>query len=81
MIKFMFERTDYKDDDRLELEIKKALRLNKGVKLAVLASRDSFTTFTLVVDVPFSDNKAKFLHSLLKNATLPITNVWRIKND
>lgn len=80
MIKFMFERTDYKDDS-LVLKIRKALRISKDVQLAVLASRDSFTTFTLVVDVPHSEKRAQLLHRLLKNASLPITNVWRIKND
>lgn len=80
MIKFMFERTDYKDDDGIVLKIRKALRISEDVQLAVLAQRDSFTTFTLIVDVPFSENRARLLHSLLKNAELPITNVWRIKN-
>lgn len=77
----MFERTDYKDDDGLVLKIRKALRLSKDVQLTVLASLDSFTTFTLVVDVPHSEGRARLLHSLLKNASLPITNVWRLKND
>jgi hypothetical protein len=81
MIKFMLERTDYKDDDGLVLKIRKALRISKDVQLAVLASRDSFTTFTLVIDVPHSEKRAELLHRLLKNASLPITNVWRIKND
>nr|DAR95728.1 MAG TPA: hypothetical protein [Caudoviricetes sp.] len=80
MIKFMFERTDYKDDDGLVSKIRKARRISKDVQLSVIASRDSFTTFTLVVDVPYSEQRARLLHVLLKNASLPITNVWRIKN-
>ena len=80
MIKFMFERTDYKDDDGIVLKIREALRISKDVQLSVLSSRDSFTTFTLVVKVPYSEQRARLLHSLLKNASLPITNLWRIKD-
>ena len=81
MIKFMFERTDYEDDDGLVLKIRKALRISKDVQLAVLVHHFSFKKFTLLVDVPHSEKRAQLLHRLLKNASLPITNVWRVKND
>lgn len=80
MIKFMFERTELKNDDELIFKIRKALRLSKDVKISLSESWTSFTTYTLMVDVPYHDRRAKFMHRLLKNASLPITNVWRIKN-
>lgn len=81
MIKFMFKRTTLNGDEDLIFRVRKALRIRKDVKIAVLESMDSFDAFTLAVDVPYSEKRVQLLHSLLKNASLPITNVWRLKND
>lgn len=81
MIKFMLKRTTYIEDPELVLKIRKALKIRKSVELVVRDSPDSLDRFMLGVNVPYSEKRAAVLHSLLKNSHLPITNVWRLKND
>ena len=81
MIKFMLQRTTFTNEAELVLKIRKALKIRKSVELVVRDSLDSFDRFTLGIGVPYSEKRAAVLHSLLKNSHLPITNVWRLKND
>lgn len=77
----MLQRTTYTEYPELALKIRKAFKIRKSVELELLDSPDSFDRFTLGVNVPYSEKRAAVLHSLLKNSHLPITNVWRLKND
>lgn len=79
MIKFMLQRTTFTNEPELVLKIRKALKIRDSVELVVRDPQDSFDRFTL--GVPYSEKRAAVLHSLLKNSHLPITNVWRLKND
>ena len=77
----MFKRTTLNGGEDLIFRIRKALKIRKSVELVVRVSPDTFDRFTLGVEVPYSEKRAAVLHSLLKNSHLPITNVWRLKND
>ena len=81
MIKFMLQRTTFTNEPELVFKIRKALKIRKAVELVVRDSPDSFDRFTLGIRVPYSEKRVAVLHSLLKNSHLPITNVWRLKND
>lgn len=77
----MFKRTTLNGGEDLIFRIRKVLKIRKSVELVVRVSPDTFDRFTLGVGVPYSEKRAAVLHSLLKNSHLPITNVWRLKND
>ena len=77
----MLQRTTFTNESELVLKIRKALKIRNSVEIVLLDSPDSFDRFTLGVGVPYSEKRATVLHRLLKHSHLPITNVWRLKND
>lgn len=81
MIRFILQRTTSIKEQELRFKIIKVLGIRKPEDIAFLESPISFDRYILGIREPYSEKRAAVLHSLLKNSHLPITNVWRLKND